>query len=180
MEDYQDLMLGLDEVIHRTARWTTDAARVAGGSYGGFMTNWILGHTTRFRVAETDRSIINWFSWYGSSDAQGLTDWEFNGPPVGAGLDLHGPVTPALRQPHPHAAAHRAQRGGLSRAITDAEQLYMNLRRRRVPVESCANPRSYHGLSRTGPPWLLVDRLERIRTWFDHWMTTDMTTTSSR
>jgi len=45
------------------------------------MTNWIVGHTNRFRVAQTDRSIFNWYSWYGSSDAQGLTEYEFNGAP---------------------------------------------------------------------------------------------------
>src|SRR5256885_16416054 len=54
--------------------------------------------------------------------------------------------------------------------ITDAEQLFVMLRERGVPTEFVRYPRSYHGLSRTGPPWLLVDRLERIRTWFAHWL----------
>jgi len=48
----------------------------------------------------------------------------------------------------------------------------MMLRKRRVPVEMVRYPRSSHGLSRNGPPWLLVDRLERIRTWFAHWIGT--------
>lgn len=43
---------------------------------------------------------------------------------------------------------------------------------RGIPAEFVRYPRSYHGLSRTGPPWLLVDRLERIRTWFAHWIGT--------
>src|SRR5260370_14096985 len=64
---------------------------VAGGSYGGFMTNWILGHTGRFAAAETDRSIYDWYSWYGSSDAQGLTDYEFFGPPWRADSLYHAP-----------------------------------------------------------------------------------------
>src|SRR6185503_7473530 len=64
MEDYQDLMQAVDHVI---ARGQVDTTRMAvlGGSYGGFMTNWILGKTRRFAVAETDRSIYNWYSWYG-------------------------------------------------------------------------------------------------------------------
>jgi len=56
--------------------------------------------------------------------------------------------------------------------ITDGEQLFMSLRKRGIPAEFVRYPRSFHGLSRTGPPWLLVDRLERIRTWFAHWIGT--------
>src|SRR3989475_7760094 len=69
-------MQAVDVVIARGEVDTTKMA-VLGGSYGGFMTNWIVGHTNRFRVAQTDRSIFNWYSWYGSSDAQGLTEYEF-------------------------------------------------------------------------------------------------------
>src|SRR6266567_602844 len=82
MEDYQDLMQAVDIAIARAKRGVdTTRMAVLGGSYGGFMTNWIVGHTNRFRVAQTDRSIFNWYSWYGSSDAQGLTEYEFRGAP---------------------------------------------------------------------------------------------------
>ena len=56
--------------------------------------------------------------------------------------------------------------------ITDGEQLFMSLRKRGIPAEFVRYPRSFHSLSRTGPPWLLVDRLERIRTWFAYWIGT--------
>jgi dipeptidyl aminopeptidase/acylaminoacyl peptidase len=170
MEDYQDLMLGVDEVIRRTGQVDTTRLAVAGGSYGGFMTNWIVGHTNRFRVAETDRSIFNWFSWYGSSDAQGLTDWEFSGPPweQDSLYRALSPMTFARNMRTPLLIVHSEE--DFRVPITDAEQLYLSLRKRRVPVEFVRYPRSFHGLSRTGPPWLLVDRLERIRTWFAHWM----------
>jgi dipeptidyl aminopeptidase/acylaminoacyl peptidase len=52
----------------------------------------------------------------------------------------------------------------------DGEQWFMALKKRNVPVEMVSYPRSTHDLSRTGEPWLLVDRLERIRSWFDHWL----------
>jgi len=170
MEDYQDLMLGVDEVIRRTRQVDTTRLAVAGGSYGGFMTNWILGHTNRFRVAETDRSILNWYSWYGSSDAQGLTEFEFFGGPWEQD-SLYAALSPmryARNINTPLLIVHSED--DMRTPITDGEQLYMILRKRRVPVEFVRYPRSYHGLSRTGPPWLLVDRLERIRTWFAHWM----------
>jgi dipeptidyl aminopeptidase/acylaminoacyl peptidase len=54
--------------------------------------------------------------------------------------------------------------------IGDGEKWFMALKKRGVPTELVRYPRSSHGLSRTGEPWLLVDRLERIRSWFTHWL----------
>jgi dipeptidyl aminopeptidase/acylaminoacyl peptidase len=172
MEDYQDLMNAVDEVIRRTGQVDTTRMAVLGGSYGGFMTNWILGHTSRFAVAQTDRSIFNWYSWYGSSDAQGLTEYEFGGPPWEADslYRVLSPMTWARNIRTPLLIVHSEE--DHRTPITDGEQLFMMLRKRRVPVEFVRYPRSSHGLSRTGPPWLLVDRLERIRTWFAHWIGT--------
>jgi dipeptidyl aminopeptidase/acylaminoacyl peptidase len=183
MEDYQDLMQAVDLVIAR-AKGGVDTTRMAvlGGSYGGFMTNWIVGHTNRFRVAQTDRSIFNWYSWYGSSDAQGLTDYEFSGAPWESDslYRVLSPMTYAASMRTPMLIVHSED--DKRTPITDGEQLFMSLRKRGVPAEFVRYPRSFHGLSRTGPPWLLVDRLERIRTWFAHWIgtgdATPATTTS--
>src|SRR5438876_909760 len=169
MEDYQDLMKAVDVAIARGGVDTTRLG-VAGGSYGGFMTNWVVGHTNRFAAAEADRSIYDWYSWYGSSDAQGLTDYEFSGPPWDADslYRVLSPITYATRIRTPLLIVHSED--DRRTPITDGEQLFVMLRKRGVPAEFVRYPRSYHGLSRTGPPWLLVDRLERIRTWFAHWL----------
>jgi dipeptidyl aminopeptidase/acylaminoacyl peptidase len=173
MEDYEDLMQAVDVTIART-NGGVDTTRMAvlGGSYGGFMTNWIVGHTNRFRVAQTDRSIFNWYSWYGSSDAQGLTDYEFLGAPWESDSLYRtlSPMTYASRMRTPMLIVHSED--DKRTPITDGEQLFVSLRKRGVPAEFVRYPRSFHGLSRTGPPWLLVDRLERIRTWFAHWIGT--------
>jgi dipeptidyl aminopeptidase/acylaminoacyl peptidase len=173
MEDYQDLMQAVDLAIAR-AKGGVDTTRMAvlGGSYGGFMTNWIVGHTNRFRVAQTDRSIFNWYSWYGSSDAQGLTEYEFRGAPWESDslYRVLSPMAYAMNMHTPMLIVHSEDDKRVP--ITDAEQLFMSLRKRGVPAEFVRYPRSFHGLSRTGPPWLLVDRLERIRTWFAHWIGT--------
>jgi dipeptidyl aminopeptidase/acylaminoacyl peptidase len=169
LEDYQDLMQALDVAIARGGVDTTRLG-VAGGSYGGFMTNWILGHTGRFAAAETDRSIYDWFSWYGSSDVQGLTDYEFFGPPWRTD-SLYRALSPMSYAQHmrtPLLIVHSED--DRRTPITDAEQLFVTLRERGVPAEFVRYPRSSHGLSRNGPPWLLVDRLERVRTWFAHWL----------
>ena len=156
------------------ARGVVDTTRMAvlGGSYGGFMTNWIVGHTNRFRVAQTDRSIFNWYSWYGSSDAQGLTDYEFLGGPWESDslYRVLSPMTYASNMRTPMLIVHSED--DKRTPITDGEQLFVSLRKRGIPAEFVRYPRSFHGLSRTGPPWLLVDRLERIRTWFAHWIGT--------
>lgn len=175
MEDYQDLMNGVNEVIRRTGQVDTTRMAVLGGSYGGFMTNWIIGHTNRFAVAQTDRSISNWFSWYGSSDAQGLTEYEFDGFPWTQD-SLYRALSPfsyVTNMKTPLLIVHSEEDYRVP--ITDAEQLFMALKKRGVPVEFVRYPRSSHGLSRNGPPWLLVDRLERIRTWFAHWIGTGTT-----
>jgi dipeptidyl aminopeptidase/acylaminoacyl peptidase len=173
MEDYQDLMQAVDVAITR-ANGGVDTTRMAvlGGSYGGFMTNWIVGHTNRFRVAQTDRSIFNWYSWYGSSDAQALTEYEFSGAPWDSDslYRVLSPMAYAHNMRTPMLIVHSED--DKRTPITDGEQLFMSLRKRGIPAEFVRYPRSYHGLSRTGPPWLLVDRLERIRTWFAHWIGT--------
>jgi len=169
MEDYQDLMTAVDVAIARGGVDTTRLG-VAGGSYGGFMTNWVVGHTHRFAAAESDRSIYDWYSWYGSSDAQGLTDYEFSGAPWDADslYRVLSPMTYATRIRTPLLVVHSED--DRRTPITDGEQLFVMLRKRGIPAEFVRYPRSYHGLSRTGPPWLLVDRLERIRSWFAHWL----------
>jgi dipeptidyl aminopeptidase/acylaminoacyl peptidase len=171
MEDYEDLMKAVDVVI---ARGDVDTTRMAvmGGSYGGFMTNWVVGHTNRFRVAQTDRSIYNWYSWYGSSDAQGLTEYEFHGAPWESDslYRVLSPMAFAANFRTPMLIVHSED--DFRTPITDGEQLFVMLRKRGIPAEFVRYPRSYHGLSRTGPPWLLVDRLERIRTWYAHWLGT--------
>lgn len=65
--DFMDLMEAVDEVVKRF-KMDAENMAVAGGSYGGFMTNWIIGKTDRFKAAVTDRSICNWISFFNTSD----------------------------------------------------------------------------------------------------------------
>ena len=168
-EDYEDLMKAVDVV---TARADVDSTRmgVTGGSYGGVMTNWVTVKTNRFKAAQSDRTISNWWSWYGTSDAQGLTEFEFYGTPWDnpAMYDSLSPIRYVRSVQTPtfilqSEEDHRTP-------MTDAEQWYMALKKQGTPVEFVRYPRSTHDLSRTGEPWLLVDRLGRLRDWFSHWL----------
>lgn len=168
-EDYQDLMKAVDIAAQRP---DVDSTRmgVTGGSYGGVMTAWITVKTDRFKAAQADRMIANWWSWYGTSDVQGLTEFEFFGRPWDnpAMYDSLSPIRYVRKVKTPtfilqSEEDHRTP-------MTDAEQWFMALRKQGTPVEFVRYPRSTHDLSRTGEPWLLVDRLGRLRDWFGHWL----------
>jgi dipeptidyl aminopeptidase/acylaminoacyl peptidase len=169
MEDYEDLMKAVDLAA---ARPDVDASRlgVTGGSYGGFMTAWITTKTDRFKAAQADRMISNWVSWYGISDSQGLTEGEFGGTPWER-WDLYEELSPIkfankVKTPTLIVQSEEDHRTPMA----DAEQWFMALKKHDVPVEFIRYPRSNHDLSRTGEPWLLTDRLHRIRQWFSHWL----------
>ncbi|MCA9764492.1 MAG: S9 family peptidase, partial [Gemmatimonadetes bacterium] len=169
MEDYEDLMRAVDLAA---ARPDVDSTRmgVTGGSYGGFMTAWITTKTDRFKAAQTDRMISNWFSWYGVSDAQGLTEFEFYGKPWD-NPTLYWDLSPLAHVARVRTPTLIVQSEEDHRTpMADAEQWFMALRKQGVPVEFVRYPRSTHDLSRTGEPWLLVDRLGRLRQWFGHWL----------
>ncbi len=168
-EDYDDLMRAVDIAAKRP---DVDSTRmgVTGGSYGGVMTAWVTAKTNRFKAAQADRMISNWWSWYGSSDAQGLTEFEFYGTPWEnpAMYDTLSPIRylPKVKTPTLIVQSEEDHRT----PMTDAEQWFLGLKKYGVPAELVRYPRSTHDLSRTGEPWLLVDRLGRLRQWFAYWL----------
>ena len=168
-EDYQDLMKAVDIAA---ARPDVDSTRlgVTGGSYGGVMTAWVTAKTNRFKAAQADRMIANWWSWYGTSDAQGLTEFEFYGKPWDnpAMYDTLSPIRYLRRVKTPTLIVQSEE--DHRTPMTDAEQWYVGLKKQGTPVELVRYPRSTHDLSRTGEPWLLVDRLGRLRQWFSYWL----------
>ena len=168
--DREDYLAGVETALAAYPEIDANRLGVSGGSYGGFMTNWLTATTERFHAAVTSRSITNWESWWGTSDAQGLTEYEFYGPPWEQ-RDLYrrlSPISYVENVTAPTLIIHSEQ--DYRTPIGDGEQWFMSLRKLGVPVELVRYPRSSHGLSRTGEPWLLVDRLERIRSWFEHFL----------
>ncbi len=169
MEDFQDLMNAANLAA---ARPDVDSTRmgVTGGSYGGFMTAWITTKTQRFKAAQTDRMISDWTYWYGASDAQGLTEYEFFGKPWD-NQTLYDNLSPIRWVKNVQTPTLIVQSEEDHRTpMGSAEMWFMSLRKRGVPVEFVRYPRSTHELSRSGEPWLLVDRLGRLRQWFGYWL----------
>ncbi|MDE0476418.1 MAG: S9 family peptidase, partial [Gammaproteobacteria bacterium] len=178
--DREDYLAGVDATLAAYPAIDPERLGVSGGSYGGFMSNWLTATTDRFAASASSRSITNWESWWGTSDAQGLTEYEFGGTPWEE-RDLYrrlSPISYVENVTAPTLLIHSEQ--DWRTPMPDAEQWFMSLKKLRVPVELVRYPRSSHGLSRTGEPWLLVDRLERIRSWMVHWLIEEEETVTSQ
>ncbi len=171
-EDYVDLMKAVDIAAKRP---DVDSTRmgVTGGSYGGYMTAWVTTKTNRFKAAETDRMISEWTYWWGASDVQGLTEGEFFGKPWEnqAMYDSLSPIRHVQNVKTPTLLVQSEE--DYRTPMGNAETWFMALKKLGVPAEFVRYPRSTHELSRSGEPWLLVDRLGRLRQWFGYWLSED-------
>ena len=169
LEDYDDLMKSVD-IITKRADIDSTKMGASGGSYGGFMTTWMATKTHRFAAIHTDRTITDWTYWYGASDAQGLTEFEFYGKPWDnqALYDRLSPIRYVKNVRTPMLLVQSED--DFRTAMGSAEIWYESLKKRGVPAEFVRYPRSNHDLSRAGEPWLLVDRLGRVRQWFGYWL----------
>lgn len=168
--DYEDIMAGLDYVLTEYA-WIDEARLgVTGGSYGGFMTNWIVGHTNRFKAAVTQRSISNWISFYGVSDiGYYFSDWQMKAGMTDVDtLWRHSPLKYAGNVETPLLILHSEK--DFRCPIEQAEQLYITLKALGKEVGFVRFPESDHNLSRVGFPNLRMERLNQIVEWFNKYV----------
>ena len=166
-KDYEDLMRGLDHALASHAWIDPERLGVAGGSYGGFMTNWIIGHTDRFRAAVTMRSISNSASQWGTSDLAYMKGfWEYPGEPWEAPefYRERSPITYAPRMKTPTLILH--SENDYRCPMEQGEQLFMALRTQGVPTLFVRFPNESHDLSRNGQPKHRMERLRHILAWF--------------
>jgi dipeptidyl aminopeptidase/acylaminoacyl peptidase len=164
-----DIMAGVDALLKEGA---VDEKRMAitGGSYGGYMTSWIVGHTERFVSAVTQRGVYHLSSFYGTSDIPILISSDFGVEPWENHelLWRHSPVAYAHKITTPLLIIHAENDYRVP--IEQAEQLFAWVRRATdTPVELVRYPRDGHELSRSGEPAHRVSRLERMVEWFDRY-----------
>lgn len=166
-EDYQDLMNGTDFVLENHPEIDQDKLYVTGGSYGGFMTNWIVGHTDRFKAAVTQRSISNWLSFYGTSDVGPSFVEHQLGRDLSAVQDLWAmsPLAHTENAKTPLLVLHGED--DLRCPLEQGQQMYIAMKKQRVDTRFVTFPKSSHGLSRNGLPNLRLERLEEITNWFE-------------
>ena len=165
--DYDDLMKFTDEVLKA---YPIDRSRVGvtGGSYGGFMTNWIIGHTDRFACAASQRSIANWFSKFGTTDIgyyfnvdqNASSPWE--NPEK---LWWYSPMKYADKVKTPTLFIHSEE--DYRCWLTEGIQMFTSLKYHGVPARLCMFRGENHELSRSGKPRHRVKRLEEMTNWFE-------------
>ena len=169
--DYQDIMV-LRNVMEGVGWVDTSKVGVTGGSYGGFMTNWIVGHTDKFAAAVTQRSISNWYTKYGTSDigfygnkkSMGNRDlWDSEG-----WLMERSPIRYAPSVNTPILIIHSEQ--DYRCPMEQAEQWYVALKRLGKTVEFVRFQGESHELSRSGKPWNRKERLRHMLRWFDQYL----------
>lgn len=164
--DLPDLLTGVEKVI---AQGYADPERlvVTGGSYGGFMTAWVVGHDDRFKAAVAQRGVYDLVGFYNTSDIPRLTEWEFSATPW-EDPQLLWKYSPLAYVENIHTPLLLIHSENDFRApIPAAEGLFVTLRRLKREVKMVRYPRDGHELSRGGEPKHRIDRLRRIADWFD-------------
>ncbi|KAB7665379.1 alpha/beta hydrolase family protein [Bacillus sp. B1-b2] len=169
-KDYEDIMDAVDYVLNTYDFIDENRLGVTGGSYGGFMTNWIVGHTNRFKAAVTQRSISNWISFYGVSDiGYYFSEWQ-----IKADLNdietlwKHSPLKYVNNIETPLLILHGEK--DYRCPIEQAEQLFIALKAQKKETRLVRFPESNHELSRSGKPTLRIQRLNYINEWFKEYL----------
>jgi len=169
-KDYVDIMNGVDAILAKYPWIDRDRLGVTGGSYGGFMTNWIVGHTDRFKAAVTLRSVSNFISDDGTRDgAYGHAD-DFGGD-IFERTDLYwdrSPLKYVKNVKTPTLVLHSDNDYRVP--IEQGEQWYRALQHFGVPSEIVFFPRENHNLTRTGEPKHLVESIDWQVYWFDRYL----------
>ncbi len=163
----EDVMAGVDTVSDRP-EIDEDTVFLTGGSFGGFLTAWALGHTDRFTAAVAQRGVYDLTSFYGSTDrAYKLVEGDFDTTPWEEPDFLwdQSPASRAHRIDTPTLVIHSDR--DYRTPTGSAELFHRILRKQGVETRMVRYPREGHELSRSGEPAHVVDRLERIARWFD-------------
>ena len=167
----RDVLAGVDALV---ADGLANPKRlgVTGGSYGGYLTNWIVAHDKRFRAAITCRSVSDMTTLFLTGDISG-GEWaevEFgalpwNDPDYFRSIS---PLTYAARVRTPLLIQH--SENDLRTTMAQAEALFVVLRSKRRPVRLMRVPDETHELTRSGTPFRRVENLVQVRDWFVHFL----------
>ena len=168
--DYDDLMAWMDHVAGQPY---IDPQRmgVTGGSYGGYMTVWIIGHTQRFKAAAAGRCVSNFISMWGSSDFNWTFQQVVNDKAPFEDMLAHwdrSPIKYIGNAKTPTLVLHNEF--DLRCPIEQGEQVFVALKRLGVDAEMVRFPDEFHGLSRTGRTDRRIARLNHILRWFDKYL----------
>ncbi|MBF4695540.1 alpha/beta hydrolase family protein [Fusibacter ferrireducens] len=169
--DYKDIMQFTDAILDQYAFIDKNRLGVTGGSYGGYMTNWIIGHTDRFKAAVSQRSISNWISkfcttdigYYFVADQQASTPWTDM-----QNLWDQSPLKFADKVKTPTLFIHSEE--DYRCWMAEGLQMFTALKYHGVESRLCLFREENHELSRSGKPKHRIRRLKEITEWFDRYL----------
>ena len=169
--DYKDLMNFTDFAIKKFPQIDSNNLGVYGGSYGGFMTHWIVSHTDRFKAANSQRSISNWTSFYGVSDIGYYFGPDQTGANPWDNLEKmwdQSPIKYAKNVKTPTMFIHSDEdyRCPLEQGL----QMYTRIKENGIDSKMYIFHGENHELSRSGRPKARIKRLEAIKEWFDRYL----------
>ncbi len=171
-KDFVDLMTALDQAIETTGSVDVSRMGIGGGSYGGYLTNWVIGQTNRFSAAVAMRSISNLVSEYAQHDIVLWGALELGSPPWPDQEELwkRSPIRYVQNIQTPLLLTCGEM--DLRTAISQSEELFGAMRFLGKTVEMVRFPEESHDLSRNGRPDRRVERLERIAGWYERFLGT--------
>jgi dipeptidyl aminopeptidase/acylaminoacyl peptidase len=169
-DDFKDLMAGVDEVLKR-GYIDQQKLGVTGGSGGGLLTDWIVGHTNRFAAAVAQRDIASWAAWWYTADFTLYQSSWFKAPPFEDPQDYvnRSPIT-YIKDVHTPLMLILGEADYRTPPTAGGEEMFRALKFLRRPVIMVRFPGESHELSRSGQPWHRVERLEHIVGWFDKYL----------
>lgn len=164
--DQPDFEAGIDAVLAEGHPIDPQRIGVTGGSYGGFMTTWLIGHSTRFAAAVSARGVYNLITQHSMSDAYELVEYSFDMNPWQHAAELWqaSPIAAVAAMHAPLLILHSEL--DFRVPIGEAEQLYTMLRRLGRTVEMVRYPGEGHELTRSGEPNHQIDHMHRTIAWF--------------
>ncbi|MGE7766200.1 S9 family peptidase [Peribacillus sp. NPDC096540] len=169
--DYKDLMAAVDYTLATYDFIDHEKLGVSGGSYGGFMTNWIVCHTNRFKAAVTQRCISNWLSFYGVSDiGYYFTEWEIKGDIFNSADKLwqHSPLKYVTNVNTPLLLLHGEK--DYRCPIEQSEQFFVALKRQKKDAQLVTFPGETHEVTRSGSPKMRLQHVNEIKGWFNKYL----------
>jgi dipeptidyl aminopeptidase/acylaminoacyl peptidase len=169
-DDFKDLMIGVDEVLKK-GYIDPKKLGVTGGSGGGLLTNWVIGHTDRFAAAVSQRDIASWAAWWYAADFTLFQPSWFKSPPFDDPQDYvnRSPIT-YIKNVHTPLMLILGEADYRTPPAAGGEEMFRALKFLKRPVIMVRFPGESHELSRSGQPWHRVERLEHIVGWFDKYL----------
>lgn len=165
--DYEDLMKFTDVVLNHYPQIDSTRLGVLGGSYGGFMTNWIVTHTNRFKAANTQRCISNWISFYGVSDIGYYFGEDQTQSNPWDNLEKMWEASPLKHVRNCETPLLIIHSDADYRCpLEQAYQLFTALQLQNTPTKLVVFKNENHDLSRTGSIKNRIARLDEIVDWF--------------